>query len=460
MILLGIVGCRNLNVGSSSQVDYLGDITELPKIPYMPRSVADTVYHGLNDRSAVVEFYNLRKHELIWFRKGHATPLSDSLIRTLSNAQWYGLLPEFYHYSEILGLGKMVAGEDATRRDALLTDAFLSFITDIQFGRLRSVSNYTSFSDLVHVLAHNDLKNTIESNEPDYISYRLLKSELQLLIDSIKKDQPEQWTENGVIDSGRLVRSMRCLQVNLERWRNESEDKQAQVIFINIPSFLLQVYYQDTILFESNVIVGTPATPTPPLSSTIECVVTYPYWNVPRRISVEELLPQIQKDSSFLTRNHFDVLNRKGRVVNKDSIHWNELNPQFFPYSLRQREGAENSLGLVKFVFDNPFAVYLHDTNAKKLFKRNDRSLSHGCIRVERAIDLAHYLVTGSISEESPELTRYMNRKERHVISIKDTPIHLRYFTAEVKNGRLYYYKDIYRLDEELYARFILRQTD
>jgi murein L,D-transpeptidase YcbB/YkuD len=214
---------------------------------------------------------------------------------------------------------------------------------------------------------------------------------------------------------------------------------------------MLHVVQDDSIVFSSRIIVGTTETPTPQISSIIECFTIYPYWHVPRKIAVEEYLPVIQKDTSFIARNNFDILNRKGKVLNPDSIPWSTYHKNYFPVILRQREGEENSLGIVKFLFDNPYAVYLHDTNAKKLFRNSKRAFSHGCIRMERAIDLAHYLVTGSITKKSGVIEKYIKVRERHTVNLKPLmPVYIRYFTAETVNEKLHLYKDIYGKDRNM----------
>jgi L,D-transpeptidase YcbB len=194
--------------------------------------------------------------------------------------------------------------------------------------------------------------------------------------------------------------------------------------------------------------VGAIESPTPPITSVIECFTIYPYWYVPRKIAAEEYLPVIQKDTSFLTRNNFDVLDRKGRVLNQDSINWLKFHKNYFPVVLRQREGDENSLGIIKFLFDNPYAVYLHDTNAKRLFKSTRRAFSHGCIRMERAIDLAHLLVMGCLKKKSRVVENVLSAKQRQTFNLSvPIPVYIRYFTAEVVEGVFHQYEDIYGRD-------------
>ena len=222
---------------------------------------------------------------------------------------------------------------------------------------------------------------------------------------------------------------------------------------------MFYVVEQDRIVLESRVIVGAPRTPTPVFSSNIECFTVFPYWYMPRKIAVQEYLPVIKKDTSFISRNNFDVLDRKGKIQDPATINWKQYNADNFPFTLRQREGRENSLGIVKFVFDNPYAVFVHDTNARGLFKHKSRAYSHGCIRLEKAVEFSHYLIGGKRTTIAPQtLNKYLNSDKRVTISLLQTvPIHIRYFTCEVKDGELVIYPDIYKKDagmiNTLYAR-------
>jgi len=215
---------------------------------------------------------------------------------------------------------------------------------------------------------------------------------------------------------------------------------------------MFYVVENGNVVMESRVIVGAADTPTPVLSSKIECFTVFPYWYVPRKITVNEYLPIIKKDSSFITRNNFDVLNRDGKIQNHSSIEWKKYNKNNFPFTLRQREGTENSLGIVKFIFDNPYAVFLHDTNAKRLFKNKKRALSHGCIRLEKAFEFSHYLIGGNRTRlSSKTLDKYMGEKKRVTISLSHpVPIHIRYVTCDVMNNELVFFEDVYKKDDVL----------
>lgn len=291
--------------------------------------------------------------------------------------------------------------------------------------------------------------------EPDWVEYHQLKKALKILLDTLPQTERQVVLNGGTPDNVSCQSKLQQVEINLERWRQEKEIPGDRYLLVNIPAFRLYYMRADTVFFSSKIIVGAIDRQTPVLSSKLECLTLYPYWYVPRKIAVEEYLPVIKRDSMFLYRNNFDVLNREGEILNPASIPWQRYTENNFPVTLRQREGSVNALGLVKFVFDNPYQVYLHDTNARGLFNNEYRALSHGCVRVEHAITLAHLLLTGRPKQKSVIVDRYIQKKERRTVSLPESiPIHIRYVTAEFREGIFYSYQDVYREDESLIRTF------
>jgi murein L,D-transpeptidase YcbB/YkuD len=244
---------------------------------------------------------------------------------------------------------KISVGEELARIDVWLSDAFIAIASDLASGRNseKRIGTHAVDQDLLTWLsAPGDVRKILESKEPAYPGYMALKKELGSSLDSL--------SFSSVPDADRLARKIETIRINLDRWRNERVHFADRYVYVNIPSFMLHVVERNTVVFSSRIIVGTMETPTPEITSVIECFTIYPYWTVPRKIAVEEYLPAIQKDTAFLNRNNFDVLDRKGKVLNPDSINWPEFHKNNFPVVLRQREGRENSLGIIKFLFDNP----------------------------------------------------------------------------------------------------------
>lgn len=463
-ILVIMAGCRNVR---RQTVATLPVKTVVPKEPdppsqiFMPDDDLDPVYKGLNRK--VTDFYRRHGYRPVWSGSNGLSRSGDSLVRFISNIRYYGLSPSSYHLEEIIAIPDR--GLTSTLRlDGLLTDAFLSIAKDLMYGRLRprdNVSDSIAAQLLDSVTTNGGLRRCLSSVETQLEGYRQLKGALKLLLDSLSESGRVTGLENsgGISDS--LHARVQRIELDLERWRSEKQSWGSHYIFVNIPAFMLYVISDGAVVMESRVIVGKPETSTPEFTSMVECMVTYPYWHVPRKIAVEEYLPIIQRDTSFLGRNNFDVLDRSGVVVAPDSLEWSTFSRNYFPVSLRQREGAENSMGILKFVFDNPYAVFLHDTNVRRLFGSDIRAFSHGCIRMEKAVELSHYLLTGDVNKRSSLIDRYLSERLRHSIELQaSVPIHIRYFTSAVTEGGIVFYEDIYHKNDSLIETLFGKKTE
>ncbi|UYQ91641.1 L,D-transpeptidase family protein [Chitinophaga horti] len=236
--------------------------------------------------------------------------------------------------------------------------------------------------------------------------------------------------------------------LNLDRWRKLPDTMTRRYIWVNIPGYRMDVFENDTLQLSSRVIVGTPRTRTPILNSTMTNFVLYPYWRVPYSIVFKEMLPAIKKDVGYLASKNLEVVDKDNQVVSPDSINWSKLGKGNFPYVLRQMDGLDNSLGIMKFNFANKYSVYLHDTNNRRLFNNAFRSLSHGCVRVQQWDSLAHYLVRND-PKSHDSIRVWLDRGEKKAIPLTNRiAIYLRYFTAEGIEGKMQFYDDIYGEDK------------
>jgi murein L,D-transpeptidase YcbB/YkuD len=223
----------------------------------------------------------------------------------------------------------------------------------------------------------------------------------------------------------------------------------------------MQVWDSGRVKLESKITVGQPKTRTPVLNSALTNMITYPQWTVPYSIIFKEMLPKIQKDVGYLEEQNLMVVAHNDSVIDPYTIDWSLLNKKKFPYLIRQRQGDDNSLGVMKFNFSNKYQVYLHDTNARSMFGRSNRALSHGCVRVQKWDSLSHYLITKDpppIPEDS--LKAWLKRQEKHYIYLKQkVPIYLRYYTCEVKeDGKIQFFEDIYGDDKALRMKYFWRK--
>jgi murein L,D-transpeptidase YcbB/YkuD len=397
----------------------------------------------------VKNFYKANGHHLVWLDSSAFLPAADSMITIIRSVEQYGLLPKDYHLKEIENLVNSPSSPArAIEIDLLLTDSFFALRYHLKCGRLDRKSlnrvdistalDNESLAALSRAFPANTFRRELESVEPASNTYRVVKSALHPLMHVEPGDTISLTKRNQLI-------------ANLERWRWEGDELPDQSICVNVPSFMLRIYEKDSLVLQSNVIVGKPETPTPEIKSAITAFIIYPYWHVPKSI-VKEILPLIQEDTLYLSRHNYDVLNKRGEVVSASRIDWPSYSEENFPFILRQREGSENTMGIIKFIFNNNYGVYLHDTNARRMFSKKDRALSHGCIRVQKAVALAHYLVKDDDIYVSPEdLDQYLTLQHRLKIDLrKPIPLTLQYFTCEERDGKIIFYKDIYNKDQAL----------
>ncbi|HLX93933.1 MAG TPA: L,D-transpeptidase family protein, partial [Puia sp.] len=246
------------------------------------------------------------------------------------------------------------------------------------------------------------------------------------------------------------------IAVNLDRYKQLSDTLPHTYIWVNLPSFTLDVIDDDTVSFESRIIVGDPKTRTPLLTSQVSNFITYPQWTVPYSIIFKEMLPKIQQNIDFLKKENLMVVDKDDNIVDPKKIKWSKLSKKHFPYFLKQQQGDNNSLGVIKFNFRNKYSVYMHDTNVRWMFGKAFRALSHGCVRVKEWQKISDFLVRNDTIRYHPDTLRaWIKRQEKHVVSgFQRVPIYIRYFDCEGKNGRIRFYDDIYEEDRLLREKY------
>ncbi len=250
------------------------------------------------------------------------------------------------------------------------------------------------------------------------------------------------------------------IAITLDRYKLLPDTLPPTYVWVNLPSFGLQVINADTVVMESKVIVGAPKTRTPLLTSEISNFVTYPQWTVPNSIIFKEMLPAIKRNVDYLRKENLMVVDDNDSVRDPLTIHWARLNKNNFPYQIKQRQGDDNSLGVMKFNFRNKYDVYLHDTNVRWMFDKTFRALSHGCVRVKEWRKLSGFLIRNDTMRYHPDtLSAWINRQEKHTVyGFARVPIYLRYFTVGTKKGKILFYDDIYGEDKELRNRYFAQK--
>lgn len=240
--------------------------------------------------------------------------------------------------------------------------------------------------------------------------------------------------------------------VNLERLRWLPDTvRNLELILINIANYQLDYVDKLDTLFSARVIVGKRYHESPVFTAPMSYIVFSPYWNIPPSIIKSEIMPAVRKNPSYLRQKNMEVVNFSGKQMDPSSVNWSGKS---FPYMIRQKPGAGNSLGLVKFMFPNAHNVYLHDTPSRTLFDKEDRAMSHGCIRVQNPAKLAEILLRTDPSWTSAKIDQAMHQNSEVIVNLsRKIPVALLYLTfwADSK-GQAHFRQDIYDRDDEVLA--------
>ncbi len=250
-----------------------------------------------------------------------------------------------------------------------------------------------------------------------------------------------------------VEKRIRQIEVNLERWRWLPKDLGERYILVNIADFRLFVVEKGRTVMTMPVVVGTAYRETPVFSDHLTYLEFAPYWGVPPTILREDKLPKIRRDIKYLDEHHFEVISwQTGKPIAPESIDWHQTSEEDLPGLLRQKPGPWNPLGRVKFMFPNDFDVYLHDTPNRYQFEAGKRSFSSGCIRIERPLDLAQYLLENQKGWDCDALLNAVGASFPQKVMLKSPiPVHLLYWTAWVDGrGAVQFRSDLYGRDAQL----------
>lgn len=373
---------------------------------------------------------------------------------------YYGLTysPDCYNLPAMLA---SYAASNSINRFINHTPGTLKEITALE-AKVKSFSAIMRRTDFKETVITSS-KITTE-NKPLLVKLQqlcILDSAVKNLNDSILKLKVKEAQQEFVLPVDGVLRSATLqqlnvplqvrlqqlsLSVNYYRWL-QCLTQQQEVIVVNIPAAYLKVYDGNKIILEMRMIVGKKSTPTPTLSSVVNEVILYPYWHVPHKIATQELLPYIRRNPGFINAGNYQVLNYTGKIVDPYSVNWQALSSSYFPYVIRQSTGCDNALGLLKLNFYNPFTVYLHDTPGKDLFKRNSRFFSHGCMRMQKPMELGHMVLKNNRVAIDTLEEKGCIRNQAPVVVHADVhmPVIVWYNPAGIDStGRVLFFEDVY----------------
>lgn len=262
-------------------------------------------------------------------------------------------------------------------------------------------------------------------------------------------------TPNGKIDKATIARLNFTLQetkdlvrVNMERcrWLLIKGKPADHYIVVNVADYSLRIYKNQKQVYRTRVVVGATDKETPLFHSRMTTIELNPNWTVPYSISGEEILPRLKKDPNFLSRNNMELIKGDEVVEVTDFSAYTKDN---FPFKIRQKPGKDNALGLIKFLFPNPYFIYFHDTPSKSLFEKDTRAASHGCIRVQKPLDLAAFILEDE-GYTRQEIVDRIDAGENYGIALKTKiPVIITYWTCFTDtNNQVFFLKDIYGRDQ------------
>lgn len=239
--------------------------------------------------------------------------------------------------------------------------------------------------------------------------------------------------------------------LSLERLRWLPRDLKRKYVFINQAFYETWMIEDGKEIFRSDVIVGKPYHQTAVFSDEMDKVVLNPRWYVPRSIIYNEMMPKLYNNPYYLQDQGYEVLDVKGRLVDSASINWSQYNEKNIPYNVRQPAGPKNALGRVKFLFPNKHAIYMHDTPSRGLFKRKIRSLSHGCVRVQKPMEFAE-IILKTEGWSPAKIAKAIATGQNQTIHLsRKIPVYLGYYTAWADaDGNVKIKNDVYNRDRVL----------
>jgi murein L,D-transpeptidase YcbB/YkuD len=270
------------------------------------------------------------------------------------------------------------------------------------------------------------------------------------LVDVVKAFQTEKGLKaDGVVGPGTIrvlvggdnnATKMHKIKVAMEQLRWLPKDLGSRYVFINQPAFTAYYHNNNKEEFSMRVVVGSPRNQTFFFQDEVELVEFNPYWGVPRSIIVNEMLPELRADPSYLDRMGYET-SINGQQVSSSEIDWNSTDS----VDVRQPPGRGNALGQLKIMFPNSHAIYMHDTPQKKFFERDMRALSHGCVRLSDPKKMAAAVMNMTI----PEIEEQIATGQNHQMKVPEKfPIYVSYFTAfPNKDGVVEYFDDVYSRD-------------
>lgn len=420
---------------------------------------------------AIVAYYSAHPH-FVWVQDGAITPRALAAIAELRAADKYGLDPADYRVDV-----PQLPDDQNARVQALLRFEFalsakaLTYVLDATRGRVdpNRISGYHDLRrksvDLVAALDElansSDVAASLAARNPDNPQFKALVAELSRLRSEASQEPapapaPKLKHKHAAAKKQGAAAKIQKVELALEELRWLPRNFGDAYVFLNQPAFEVSYIENGKPKLSMRAVVGKPTAQTYFFVDRIKDIEYNPYWNVPRSIVINEMLPRLYRDPSWLNQRGYEVSNQRGRQIASNSVNWAAVASDKTAVDVRQPPGDRNALGRVKIEFPNKHAIYMHDTPEKSFFKRDMRALSHGCVRLERPREMAAALLGTSVEHIDRRIASKSTDKE---IVKRDIPVYLVYFTAwPDAEGKVHYYGDIY--DRDAHLKTALAKTE
>ncbi|MXV15144.1 L,D-transpeptidase family protein [Hufsiella ginkgonis] len=435
---------------------------------------------NLSNSSLIQEFYTTNGYEPYFIVNFTKDKQLLNVVDHYAQAPAHGLSPELFNHAELAPLvAKLYGKKDIktvdeaykviARTELLTANSLIKYATAMQYGIVNPRKIFARYymktakpdsAFMQKVFAITDIKSFLDTIQPSGDQYKKLQAAL---------------ASNYIYTGMTAEETKKVIGLNLERLRWKNKPTTDRYVWVNIPDYMLtyvengkpaltmkvcvgkgpEQSQADADFDESEESVRPHNHTTPQLSSAINNAQVNPVWNIPESIAKNEIYAHVMKDPYYLVNNSINVYTKSGSQVDADDIDWSDVDKNNIPYSFKQAPGDDNSLGKIKFQFPNSSSVYLHDTPAQKPFALPVRAVSHGCVRVEKPLELAHALFGDGekynlVKEEMTE----SNPSARDISLSQPVPVFLDYMTAFADAaGQVQIRPDVYKLDDVLYRR-------
>jgi murein L,D-transpeptidase YcbB/YkuD len=404
----------------------------------------------------------------------------DAMVANYRKANEHGLDPKIFKPDEISALIAKFTTKDAiktkeeaykyiTKLEILAANSLIDYSGVMQYGLISPRKIYSRYF--------------IKTARPDSTSVNRIfyVEDMHAYLDSIQPKDPQYLALQKAYLTGYQAHKMskeetkRILLVNMERLRWKNKPAENKYVYVNIPDFQLDVIDSGKSVLTMKVCVGEGRNKqylntlenyndtckvdnpfpheTPLLSSVIHSVQVNPIWNIPKSIATKEIVVEAAKDKFYLSNKNINVYRNDRLVKDPETIDWSKVTKESSEYEFKQQPGEDNSLGKIKFLFENKSSVYLHDTPAKDAFHYAMRAVSHGCVRLEKPLELAHTLFRDTVKYNLIAKDMLEEDPQSEDIALRPkVPVYITYVTCwQDQDGKLQFRKDVYGLDIVLY---------